>query len=549
MAFPRGTADFLDPHNKRDGARSRSRFEGEMLSGRGFEPASDGALEGRASPRAEYLRSLPPELADFLSLPGPQSMVIRGRPGTGKTSLALSMLGGFAGHRVLVSGRTSRARLEREFPFLRNGGFAKDFSLIDAGAVAGTPYRPDTAAYARQLLLGAALGESADLGWLPAPIASAWSQVLEDTPTLVVLDSWDALVERYIGLGDDPEMPRRTELEEFLFSVLSRSRAHMIAILERESATHFEYLASANVSLSREMVGDHWERTISLEKMPETRISNAAYSFTLDAARFRVFGGSSAPGRFRRVRWEREEQPIPGALWPGARAFVAAFGRLPVGGLTLLYIDPELPGDAYRFLTEPMAASAIDLGSRLSFLAPPSLTLRQLWRPWSGVASAEELARNARFLVPALIDGAGIPAPLARSVSVHCASREDPGIGPASPFLEFLRAENPNGTPNLGIASMEGLRDAARLAGVDFGPREVPPLALGALETLPMHLLVFGRAGDPPMEALRDVAGLALRLHARRGAWFLSRLDRPSSTFGLVPEPSDDVPYALVRAA
>src|SRR5580693_4980557 len=73
---------------------------------------------------------LPGELRDFLQLEGPQSLLIRGAPGTGKTTLSLALLEAFRGERILITSRVPGRELHREFAGLGTTG-PRAIQLID----------------------------------------------------------------------------------------------------------------------------------------------------------------------------------------------------------------------------------------------------------------------------------------------------------------------------------------------------------------------------------------------------------------------------------
>ncbi len=179
-----------------------------------------------------HTQRLPAELREFLRLPGPQSLLIRGPPGSGKTTLCLALLEAAAGYRILLTSRVSQTELQRGFPWLgENGTF--QLQIVDTSAmetnlreVARVLTQPD-------VVIASTHAESRDLMeflWLPSPVQEAWSRLPVDAPSILVIDSWDALIEQYLG-GAGPhtdELPDRGEVERILLRRLAKGRSHVV---------------------------------------------------------------------------------------------------------------------------------------------------------------------------------------------------------------------------------------------------------------------------------------------------------------------------------
>ena len=70
------------------------------------------------SPLRSPGNALPQELRDFLHLPGPQTLLIRGPPGSGKSTLSLGLAASFPGARLFISSRVSRPKLLLQYPWI-----------------------------------------------------------------------------------------------------------------------------------------------------------------------------------------------------------------------------------------------------------------------------------------------------------------------------------------------------------------------------------------------------------------------------------------------
>jgi KaiC/GvpD/RAD55 family RecA-like ATPase len=61
------------------------------------------------------VKRLPDELAEIMKLEGPQTLLVRGGPGTGKTSPRLKLLHEFLGKKLYVTCRVPRSKVHQYF--------------------------------------------------------------------------------------------------------------------------------------------------------------------------------------------------------------------------------------------------------------------------------------------------------------------------------------------------------------------------------------------------------------------------------------------------
>jgi KaiC/GvpD/RAD55 family RecA-like ATPase len=499
---------------------------------------------------------LPAELTRFLNLPGPRSLLIRGPPGSGKTTLSLALLEAFPGQRVYVSGRVRRDGVVEGFPWL---GDPKDrgIELVDATQMEH-PIQSSFQAVrrARQVLIDTAqtTRELEDFLWLPSPIQEAWSRLDPRRPSMVVIDSWNSLVERYLATPPHPhavgEGPDRAEVERLLLSRMARCTTHLVLVVEEEAASHLDYLVDGIGVTRRETFEQRLERWLQIPKLRGIRVDNASYPFTLEGAQFTAITPTPSQFRLERLGYDPEPDRVPGALWPGSRAFADAFGRLPLRRLTLLEYDASLSDFVRLILAVPILSSVLAQGGRALALLPPSVLPEDFHALLAEEFRPSVLANGFRMVSFASPDR---PSPELAPLLLDVAPPEEHPGDPDMPFPsahDFFSAGGGTTGPLLLESSVEGLRDYALRLGLEVSPGRLPALVQSFLRSGNFYAVFAGHAGDPFLAALRPLAGLDVRIHDRAGRPILYG-ERPHTPgFALVQggQNSHPVkPYDLLR--
>lgn len=504
---------------------------------------------------------LPEELRKFLTLPGPQSLLVRGPPGSGKSTLCLALLEAAPGQRILLTSRVSQSELQREFPWLGENSSAHiqivDTSNMDASvAEVGR-----SVSKARRVVdaMGPEGRELEEFLWLPSPVQEAWSRLPPDMPSIIVIDSWDAMVEQYLGgIGSKgPELPDRLEVERMLLRHLGRGRAHVVIVLERREESQLDYLVNGVIVTQRELVNDRLERWLHLPKLRGIRIANAYYPYTVEAARFQCIEPIKAYTEMRRGPPEPEPDRMPGHLWPGSSAFAEIFGRLPIGKTTLIETDGEVQEQVLQLLLAPMIASAVDGGGKALVIPSPSLSAKEIWDSVHPGPSRHQL--EAGFRVG---DVSGQLETAARQLSPEFGKMVLPlkGLVPAAEapldgrMLDgtsvgrFLSSGSRE-APFLSITYTAGFQSIITSLGSVMTAEMVegfPAQVQAGLLSAPMHLVVIGRTGSALFESVRSLAALHIHIRGRQGRVFIYG-SKPWTTGLVLTEGTDSLPYDLLR--
>ncbi len=503
---------------------------------------------------------IPDELQRFLDLPGPQSLLIRGPPGTGKSTLSLALLEAFSGQRTLVTNRVGRVDLLRSFPWLGEGGTAS-IEIVD-----GTKDRRSVEESSKALnnlhrLVHAPQEISRDLQeflWLPPALQDAWSRLDGTERSLVVVDSWDALVEEYVGLGPGASpppagMPTRADIERLLLRRMSSIPNHLVLVLERPHETQLDYLVNGTVVTDRSIRSERVERWLTLPKLRGTRIANVTYPFTLEGGRFQCIDPIQPYGDISVGRFTPEPDRMRGYLWPGSESFAENFGRLALGRITLIERDEGVLQHIPRILVSPMIAHTLHQGSRVVLVPELGGSPKDVWTEMRGALDRNRFLENLRIVeveTPGPYGATPDPEDLSKillPLEATGGSRPD-----AQPFdtsaLRFLLEGATVDRPALLVVHLGGLEARFSSRPSAHEPWQERYVALLRRITLdrPVHMVVIGSSNSPLTRFVQDACRIHLHLETRQGRVF-AHASTPWTPSFVLTEPSENRPYDLLR--
>jgi KaiC/GvpD/RAD55 family RecA-like ATPase len=509
-------------------------------------------------PMSSALR-LPRELREFLALRGPQSLIVKGPPGSGKTTLALAMLEAAGGERLLLSNRVTGDELAREFPWL---GTEKPSGIEVVDATDWETVDPSVshAVADASLVLSEGSPDRRDLFEflsLPGPIQEAWSRLPSDgRHSTVVIDSWDALIEHYLAkVQSDSTRPfDRAELERRLLRRMGRSRTHLILILETDSESQLDYLVNGIVVTRRELVNDRLERWLSLPKLRGIRIANASYPYTVEGAKFQCIDPLHPYSVIRSGFTDPEPAPMAGFIWPGSTNFAEAFGRLAVGRVTLIEVDPEVPDYVVQHLLTPAKVHTVRAGGRVLVIPSPSLTSEEIWSPVEDASPSGDISNFFRVvdvsgqLSRSTKDGTKnrraclVPTSALAASSVEGSAAE----GELRAWVGGTDAQRPPGLVTMYETGIESIVIALKVPASTQLTQRLANAIWNSLGEGNQHLIAVGKIDSPLLAPVRALATIHLRLLDRQGRVLVYGL-KPWTGGYVLTDSAQGGPYDLLR--
>jgi KaiC/GvpD/RAD55 family RecA-like ATPase len=492
---------------------------------------------------------LPPELVEFSLREPPRSLLIRGEPGAGKSTLGLTILSAFRGKRILVTSRISAKEIDHDYPWLRSNTEGPVEVLEALEHTARLDEKARTLRASRGLVMAESGDRELEALWLPDPVIDAFSRIGPGNPGMVVVDSWDALIEHYIGASkaERGEAPDREEIERMMLGLLGRGGAHLVLVVEREAPTQLDYLVDGVVACVVTSNADRLERWTHLKKMRGVRVNHAWYPYTLEGGRFLCIAPMPADFRARLRTPDVEPDRLPGWLWPGSFDYAANFGRLAFGRTTLLEVDPEVPVEAVRLLLSPLQSQVLGVGGRVLVTLPPSLSASDVWATFRSVASREQFVNQVRIYSPAGSNPNDADTELLEKVLVAGPTGDGAAMSARMPEASrFLREGNGSGIPSLGLIWMSSLRATAPAGDPVYTPETFPALVQQTVGSSSTHLVLIGVPGDPLLTSLSEIASARISMRARSGRVFVFG-NQPLTPPLVLAQSDNDGGYHLIR--
>lgn len=284
-----------------------------------------------------------PELEEFLSVPG-RTLLVKGSPGAGKTTLALNLLEYLCASSKCDSGadnypkgvyfstRVPEEALEKQFPWV-------SFSEL----------------YVEDLRLSS--------------IENFLNELLKKmrvSSPVIVLDSWDA----YAKEMDEKD---RLKTEKTIVSIAATSKSRVIFVSEETRQTTLDYLVDGVVELSAESVDSRLFRVGYLRKLRGLSIRYHARPYTLVGAMMRGFDVYEEPDYNYVHRFEALPD-FDSKYSFGSPTLDEKLGGLPYGSTMAVEYTPDVPLTAVAGLAQPMIVNFVMMGRSVLIVPPPGVS-------------------------------------------------------------------------------------------------------------------------------------------------------------------------------
>jgi KaiC/GvpD/RAD55 family RecA-like ATPase len=311
----------------------------------------------RASLQAIDLRRLPNELEQFLAREA-YSLVVKGKAGTGKTALALTILSKSLEKQncLYISSRLAISELFEYYPWVRN--FVSESSVKSGKTEETTEIAP---------FVDARLDEPQSL------FERITNQLMDASSPLIVIDTWDAV-------GDFMDKEALMTNAKILQIWRQRARAKLIFVLESVEEVIFDNLVDGVIELEEGYVNSRRTRRIHLSKLRGVKIERPHSFFTLNRGVFHSFdqydqlmwtNGTSLAGANESVG-ELPNPSVNNSSAPSNPVEDILNGKIPKHAVVNIEIDPTISSKSIVPFLSRMIAGYSRKNESIVLLVPPT---------------------------------------------------------------------------------------------------------------------------------------------------------------------------------
>lgn len=304
---------------------------------------------------------IPSEIHDFFGVEEGQTLLIKGMPGTGKTTLALEVVNSVCSkmNGMYISTRVNPTRVYAMFPWIGE--------IIPASNIVN----------ATQKMLLESLKNVGQEGSSYEVVLDLFKTILDqaeemDDP-MIVIDSWDAVINYTAHILGDAQHSLEQNICEFARDM----GIHMIFVSESADLIPLDYIVDGvvtlrNVRITTPISGENrpegmttrYAREIKLEKLRGVEIKQKIYTCTLHSGRFCYFEPSVeniSPKIGIVGDGDRISDPCDDCISTGIADFDRITGGLSFGSCNVLEIDHGVGKRYYQVLTA-LASNSVKNG-------------------------------------------------------------------------------------------------------------------------------------------------------------------------------------------
>ena len=458
----------------------------------------------------------------FLAEPPPQSLLITGSAGTGKSTLVRTLLPRLKGQGIFVAYRSEPDRSPGDGA--AGSGPVLSLLLVDPEGERNGEGAPAPSDPAGLMSFAPASARSEEA--FPTPILSAVQRMVAAGGGFVVVDTWDPSTEREFRsrAGDSGAVEVITTTTPIMRAKFGRLPIRGIFVVAEIPDGEMRTAADGIVELGWEELDGFRLRVISIPKLRDIPAPESRYLYSLDGGDFHC--PPQLPIGFRPPIGPPEPDPAPddASLFPGSSAFVNAFGRLRFHGLTGLQVPPRFSGTMGDVFLYPVVAHALSIGGRAVWIPSAASSPGQILAQLSRWIPADFLRERLRIVTPwgpdpGLGEFKSVALPIRRAPDDGRDVRSvvAPGVGPLFPdAFRFLQA-TPEGRPTLYVIYIDGVRALASIAGAPLNPETFPMIVSGYARLPRFHGFGFGRSDDPVIRVLAASLDTHIQIEEKYG--------------------------------
>ena len=323
------------------------------------------------------MKSVPSEISKFMDKKG-FILLIRGAPGTGKTTLALTMMNEI-GKTAYITNKKVYEDMKNSYPWITEE-MKKNIYLMDENY----EYR-ETDKFGNIFYL------------LPSVFRHAINLVEEGNIKNIVVDTWYTLLEEMsIQAIENKERENIYDVKSLFLKILKLSNMgiNFIIVKEGEENDEIAYLTDGIITLRKEVDNRRVYRKIIIEKLRGIKIERSYYFYTLKDARFRYLYSSDFrhPERRREYKGEKIEKgkKIPSVY------FDDVF-KLERGDTVVYDFEEYVPREYHVSTVMALISNFLINGSKVVFLPPNDVDISEL-KYHIYLFSLEKYYKNLVFL-------------------------------------------------------------------------------------------------------------------------------------------------------
>jgi len=310
--------------------------------------------------------TIPKEIIKMLQLRLGYSIYIKGNAGTGKTSLALTILTlPIVKNPLFITTRITPNSLFAQFPWI---------TLFDISFLDYTHYY-QASLHLQGFGVDKRVRKFVDISSFMTTIYEEYKNRKDkDNPLVVVIDSYEAFVQFYNETKDKVK-PQLVSPEHLLTEFCRNMGIKMIFISEQPDAySELDYLVDAVINLSIEQENERIFRTLHFLKTRGIEIESPKYSYTLINGKFhyfKPFHDFQLPEII--IEPEIISDPMKNRISTGIKSFDEFSKGFRIGSFNVLEYS-RISGENWKYLIIPFIYNHLKQNRGIFIVMPDALT-------------------------------------------------------------------------------------------------------------------------------------------------------------------------------